>query len=105
MTAHRRLGLDRHKIRSDMQRAINARAEASVLHTSPTWYEATDRAAEVSAWNQARHEVRRALLGIDRIKGMCFPARHEFYLRLYRYVTAARRIRAARDAALQPLAA
>ncbi len=98
MAAHRRLGRDRHQIHYTMQLAINERATASWAKTSPTWDEATDRAAEIRAQHLAWHEVRRALWGIDNLKRMHFAARHEHYLRLHRYVRWSRRIRQARAA-------
>lgn len=92
MAAHRRLGLDRHQIRTAMQRRINQRRAASLVDFGNGWQYATSADAIASEINHACAMIRRELM-LREIRRMSFPSRHEHYLWLWRIAWHPRRLR------------
>lgn len=85
MTAHRRLGLDRHQIRFAMQRHINERWQAAMVDFGRGWSYPICRGYIAQELNHAFFVIRRELL-MREVKRMSFPSRHEHYLYLHRVV-------------------
>ncbi len=90
MTAHRRLGLDRHDVRFRARVLVNERRARWVCDFGLGWQFAVDAQEQALTQNTAWHEVRRARWDMKHMSA-CY--KREYLARLRRYVERPRKLR------------